>query len=309
MRYSLLFLFFLTSIAWQSSYASSYRYERGGQVLEIGLEGDFTPHGETDVKEWIESTADALATVYGRWPRDYWRVQVSSTSARGSDPVPWAQVNRGDPDVVTFYIDGSASKDSLVANWTAYHEFGHLLIPYRGWGDMWFSEGLASYYQNILQARHGVFDEQQMWQRLYDGFVRGRNNRHPELSLHELSERRYELGGIMRMYWSGAWYFLAADVELRKRGGDTSSLDAALQGLNSCCADKALSARQIAGRLDRLSGQAVFNRLFEQVSSSKALPNFESLFKELGIEVRGNIVHLDELHPNAALRRSIAGQQ
>lgn len=306
-RSTLLIAVALASALGPSSYADDYRYERGAQVLDIRLEGEFTTLDQANIRLWIESTADALATVYGRWPRDNWQVHVSSTSARGNDPVPWAQVNRGDPDVVSFYIDASASKDRLIANWTAYHEFSHLLIPYQGWGDMWFSEGLASYYQNILRVRHGVFSEQAMWQHLYDGFVRGRKNGHPELSLHELSERRYELRGFMRMYWSGAWYFLAADVALRKRSANGQSLDAALQALNRCCGNKALSARHIAARLDRLNDEAVFVPLFDEVRMSQALPDFEPLLQELGVTVVDGVVRLDQDHPNAGLRRGIAG--
>ena len=307
MRSLLLVLLVLWSGLQQSAAATSYRYERQGQVLEITLSGDFSETSRSGVRDWIESTAEALATVYGRWPRDYWRVHVRATNHRGRDPVPWAQVNRGDPDRVSFYIDGSASYDTLVGNWTAYHEFSHLLIPYRGWGDMWFSEGLASYYQNLLQARHGVFDEREMWQRLHDGFIRGRSNRRPDLSLQELSERRYEVGGTMRMYWSGAWFFLAADAELRRRSNGSKSLDSALLQLNNCCREQSLSARQIAARLDQLSGESVFVPLFEQADASKALPDFESIYRQLGISLRAGKVSLDEDHENAALRRGFAG--
>lgn len=307
MRSIIVLLVLLTLGFNQPALANVYRYERNGQVLEIKLHGNFPEAGDSGVITWIESTADALARVYGRWPRDYWQVRVQPIPSRGSDPVPWAQVNRGDPDVVSFYIDANASHDKLVNNWTAYHEFSHLLIPYRGWGDMWFSEGLASYYQNLLQARHGIFDEREMWQRLYDGFMRGRKNRRPDLSLGELSDRMREERSFMRVYWSGAWYFLAADAELRRRSGGRKSLDTALQQLNICCREQILSARQIASRLDTLSGESVFLPLFNEVSDSRALPEFETLYRELGISVHRGRVSLDEDHAKAALRRGFAG--
>ena len=58
------------------------------------------------------------------------------------------------------------------------------LFPYDAGDSRWFSEGLASYYQNITQARIGMFNEQTMWQKLYDGFERGnkqQNYRHQTL--------------------------------------------------------------------------------------------------------------------------------
>ena len=78
--------------------------------------------------------------------------------------------------LVEFFTATQATTDSLQRAWTGYHELAHLLIPYQGWGGAWFSEGLASYYQNILQARVGILTEQQMWQKLYEGFQRGRGD-------------------------------------------------------------------------------------------------------------------------------------
>ena len=261
--------------------ANLHLYQRGGQVLEIDLDPEVARHQRADVLAWVQSTADALAGVYGRWPRDRWRVRVQAVSGYGSDPVPWAQVNRGEPDIVSFYIDGRASQQRLVNNWTAYHEFSHLLIPYRGWGDMWFSEGLASYYQNLLQARHGVFDEREMWQRLYEGFMRGRSNRRPDLTLAELSLKMHENASYMRVYWSGAWYFMTADLALRRRSHGRQSLDTALRELNACCADQKFAARDIAKRLDAVTGEAIFLTLFDEVAASRALPDFEEQYEWL----------------------------
>ena len=297
----------LASLLWASAAdAGDYRYQREGQLLEIELAPGIAERQRQEVLEWVHSTADALAGVYGRWPRDRWRVKVKAVSGYGSDPVPWAQVNRGNPDTVSFFIDAGASKQRLVSNWTAYHEFSHLLIPYRGWGDMWFSEGLASYYQNLLQARHGVFDEREMWQRLHDGFVRGRSNRRPDLTLAELSPGMHENRSYMRVYWSGAWYFLNADLELRRRSGGRESLDTALRALNDCCAERKLSARQIARRLDDITGETIFVPLFEDVAESRALPPFEDQFASLGIRIGNGRVSLDETHERAALRRGFA---
>lgn len=214
MRCTLLLIFLAICLPLEAGDAS--HYVRDGRLLEIELSQQVATSQREAVIAWVRSAADALARVYGHWPQDRWRVRVT-TYAGGGDPVPWAQVQRGDPDTVAFYIDPDASLSRLQKDWTAYHEFSHLLIPYRGWGDMWFSEGLASYYQNILQARHGLIDEREMWQRLYEGFMRGRDNRRPDLSLAELSPRMRENRSFMRVYWSGAWYFLRADTALRRR--------------------------------------------------------------------------------------------
>jgi hypothetical protein len=202
-------LLFLLAVVAPSASTAEYILNHGSQAIVVDTHFLFSDKRDQLILGWMESVTSALAAVYGRWPRDEIRVEISPIGLHTKDPVPWAKVQRGHPDTVSFYIDALASQDSLIRNWTAYHEFSHLLIPYRGWGDIWFSEGLASYYQNLLQARQGVFSQQEMWDRLYAGFMRGRNrNKRPQLTLSELSPQMHDTGSYMRVYWSGAWYFL-----------------------------------------------------------------------------------------------------
>ena len=45
------------------------------------------------------------------------------------------------------------------------------LLPYVVSGEKWISEGFASYYQNVLLARRGVYSESEVWQRLHRAFA------------------------------------------------------------------------------------------------------------------------------------------
>jgi hypothetical protein len=305
MRFFILSLIFPALLGPTSVLAKEYPLQRDDQELVVDIHFLLPGNRKQEVLNWVEFVADSLAGVYGRWPRDSWRVEVTPVTLYSDDPVPWARVHRGDPDTVSLYIDAMASAEKLRHNWTAYHEFSHLLIPYRGWGDMWFSEGLASYYQNLLQARAGLLDEAEMWQKLYEGFMRGQKNRRPDLTLAELSSRMRENRSYMRVYWSGVWYFLAVDVELRRRTHSTQSLDTALAQLNACCADRAMSARGMAARLDRLTGQALFLPLFEQVAASQDIPAFDTLFAELGLRIENDRVILEAGAAGVSIREGI----
>ena len=73
-----------------------------------------------------------------------------------------------------------------------------------------------------------------MWQKLYEGFQRGRAEHAFEgQSLQQVSDALRQSGGFMRVYWSGAWYFLAADTRLRMQSGGEVSLDDALEKLTA----------------------------------------------------------------------------
>lgn len=298
-----LFLFFLASAP---VLGKEYRLTQNDQVVVIDMHF-LIPDGQREgVLNWLRFSTDALASVYGRWPRSEWRIEIAPISLYSDDSIPWAQVNRGDPDIVAFYIDAMASERELVENWTTYHELSHLLVPYRGWGDLWFSEGLASYYQNLLQARTGVIDERLMWQKLHDGFERGLDNPRPDLNLAELSPDMRENRSFMRVYWSGAWYFLSADIALRKESGGDVTLDTALGMLNSCCRDRSMSAREIAKKLDLLTGSTLFTDLFARARASRALPPVAGLFSDLGISIQDGTVSLLPDHPGSAIRRDIS---
>ncbi|MFT6365369.1 MAG: hypothetical protein ACJAUG_001022 [Halioglobus sp.] len=299
----LLLLCFFCSVA----FAKEHRIARGEQELIVDINILISASSGEQILGWLNSSTEALISVYGRLPRSNLRIEVSPISAFSKDSIPWAQVTRGDPDTVKFYIDAMASEEDLVNNWTSYHELSHLLIPYRGWGDMWFSEGLASYYQNLLQVRAGVFNEQTMWQKLHDGFQRGQDNRLPELTLAELSPIMRQSSSFMRVYWSGAWYFLKADIELRKRSGGVMTLDTALGALNNCCRDESLSAEQIVRKLDAFSQSTLFSDLFATARASRSIPAVTDLWSDLGIASDGESVSFIANHPGAKLRKSITG--
>ncbi len=280
--------------------------QEDGRELEITVSEAYSPAARVEVMDWIQSIADALRDVYGRWPRQRWAISVSPAAASASDPIPWAQVHRGEVDRVEFFTAPQASAAELKAAWTGYHELAHLLIPYRGWGDAWFNEGLASYYQNLLQARGGLIGEREMWQRLYDGFQRAIADADFDgQALAAVSEQMRRTGAFMRVYWSGAWYFLAADTRLRLQSGGRRNLDLALAELNACCADEQLSVPEMVRRLDELNRVILFQTLYHEVGASTRLPPFEPIFASLGIDVVDGQVRLQDAGPGARLRRQL----
>ena len=277
------------------------------RYLELSISPDFTEETRLEVSRWAQFLANSLLQAYGRWPQQHWRINVAPASAIADDPIPWAQVVRSTITTVEFYVSPQSTTDRLKRAWTGYHEMGHLLIPYRGWGDLWFSEGLASYYQNLLQARAGIISEREMWQRIYDGLQRGINDTaFDEQPLHAVSDALHSRGGFMRVYWSGARYFLESDVRLRQQSSGRLNLDLALQRLNDCCAHRKLSAPEIARLLDEHSEVILFQPLFNKTRQSFAVAPVDKLFDSLGINVTDGRVTLQPSGPGARLRREIA---
>ena len=204
-----------------------------GKQFLLDWRGEFSDAQRTKLKSWMTSVGDTVSLLYGELPRDEIRIALKPYPSRSA--VPFARVLRNEPEGVLFYINPDYPIEDFISDWTAYHELSHLFIPYPGIADIWFSEGLASYYQNILQVRAGLLTPEQARQKLSAAFGRGRDDDdHADLSLGELSAVMRERHAFMRVYWSGALYFLDADIRLR-RLDNPMTLDDVLREFASCC--------------------------------------------------------------------------
>lgn len=278
------------------------------EPTNIEFASNIPNHKKPMLEAWVRHAKKSLRLIYGTLPVNNFKTIIKASN-RGKSTVPWGEVNRHYPPEVTLIVNINSNLDALKSDWTIYHEFSHLLIPYDAGDSRWFSEGLASYYQNVTQARVGMFDEQTMWQKLYRGFERGnkqQNYRHQKLS--HVSDNIAQNRNYMRIYWSGALYWLQADIALRKRAKNTGkpySLDTALKQLQSCCFDTYLSTPEIVKKLDKLSESKIFSTLLVEFSSSYAIPDYLKLLRSLGVETKNAHVTLNNNAPLSSLRADI----
>lgn len=252
------------------------RLDVPGGALRVAL---LPPWDASDLAR-VRPVADALVQAFGRLPRP--DAQVLIVPLRGQrEAAPWGQVQRGGGAAVHLFVGAEAPRRALIEDWTATHEFAHLLHPHLGSRGRWLSEGLASYYQNVLRARVGVLSPDDAWRRIAQGFARGRAEaRSAGLPLEQTSRRLGELRAYMRAYWAGAAFWLEADLELRARG---SSLDAVLAGHAACCLSRQVSRRADAwlAELDRIAGRDVFASRYRRYAAATTFPDTEALLAQL----------------------------
>lgn len=257
------------------------RVTMGTQELRILYDPEFSRSERDTLHQWMRLIAGDFRKGFGQLPRD--KILVKFQVRQANQPVPWGQVNRESVNEIRFQVDPDYNLDEYLNDWTAYHEFSHLLIPYRGWGDLWLSEGLASYYQNLIQARAGRFTPEQAWHKLLSGLERGQqDNSWSRYPLHLVSDNLKKTRQYMRTHWTGVLFWLTLDVELRKAG--LPSLDAQLRALKHCCEMRPMTAQQLAERLDLLSGLNQFERLFEAYRDTNRMPDPDPLLEQLGVE-------------------------
>jgi len=256
---------------------------------------------------WLTEAAGLVAGVGGRFPNTHALVVVEpgQTSLFGDSVVPFGHVIRSGEEVVRFFVKPQASLTELRADWTAVHEFSHLLLPYVQDDQKWISEGFASYYQNVLLARGGIYTEQEAWRRLARSFASGGETRDPP-SPNGTSDRSF-WAVRMLIYWSGAALALMMDVELRQQTDGLQSLDTVLGQLADCClpSSRVWEGRELFAKLDALSGTRVFTRHYDLYADSAGMPPYGNTLEALGVRVKDGNVVFDETAPLAVIRQQL----
>ncbi|MBT8052350.1 MAG: hypothetical protein HKN57_04750 [Xanthomonadales bacterium] len=272
--------------------------------LRLAVIGEVSEQQQQRFAQWIGETAVSVGAVYGKFPQPEAQVLVVPVGPQ-REVVPWAHVIRGGGPAVEFFVDETLDLSSLREDWTATHEFSHLLLPAVSSADRWLSEGLASYYQSVLRARDGRLSEREAWQKLHGGFQRGQAATRDGVDL--AAATRGGWGNVMRVYWSGAAMMLKADTQLRMRSSGRQSLDSALANLQACCFDpgRSWSARELFAELDRLTGYHVFSNLYREHVPDENFPDVGPVYDYLGLVAETGMVSLDHRAPGSRIRTSI----
>jgi hypothetical protein len=247
--------------------------------------GALTPEA---IRKWIRASATDVSLAYGRFPNPSPQVVIVpvGSTAGGSGAVPFGRVIRDGGESVELFVDQRQPAAELFGDWTATHEFSHLMLPYVSQQHRWVSEGFAQYYQNVLLARSGAYDPLTAWQKLWEGFERGRLSR-PELSPNTATDRGNR-SARMKVYWSGAAIALMADVTLRERSGGKQTLDDIMGALQDCClpSDRVWSGTELFEKLDTLAGGSpVFMPLYRRYADTAGFPDTRGVFARLGISI------------------------
>jgi len=278
------------------------RRDLPGGALRVSVLPPADAAARQRIDAWITLNARALLAASGRLPLT--DVQVLVVPLPGvRSPVPWGQVMRGGGSALTLFVGLDADEEALLADWTLAHEFSHLLHPYLHTRGRWLSEGLASYYQNVLRARSGALSAEQAWQRLDAGFARGRYERSGGRALRDAA-----VGGwrnTMRVYWSGAAFWLEVELALRERGlADLSAV------LDRFAARHLPSRRQwppeaFIAELDAIVGADVLGPLFARYDAGTQFPSLTSTYRQLGLGADIGDLALTDVAPQAHIRDAI----
>jgi hypothetical protein len=276
-----------------------------GGTLHLSILDGPPPQQQAWIERWVAAAARNVSTLHGRFPVASAQVIVAPTP-RGKGPVPWAYVSRGGGPAVHLFVNPAHPAGAFERDWSATHEMSHLFLPYVVARDVWLTEGLPTYLQNVLMARGGAIDEREAWKRMIVGFQRAEKVG-AGLSLAQASERVGNGGLYQRVYWAGAALLLEADLRVREQTGGVQSLDTALDAIAHCCLgqDRRWTAAELLGELDRATGSTFFGDIARSRLDKNEFPDFKAVLVRAGVTVANGEVVLDDAAPWAPARRAL----
>ncbi len=248
----------------------------GRQTLQVAILNSSDKRKQEYI-DWISQAAGAIAGLNGDFPLDNAQILITPIGAK-REAVPWGEVQRGGNASAHFFVDSFRPIQQFKDDWTATHELSHMLVPFIDRDELWLSEGIASYYQNVARAKASMISAETGWSKLLAGFSRGTKAAKKE-SLSNSS-------AIMQMYWGGAAMYLMADAELRKQSNNQQNLATVLAQFNRCCRPSTTrwSGLKLMQKFDQLSDTKIFSRLYQSEAQERRFPDIMPLLSDMGIK-------------------------
>jgi hypothetical protein len=296
------------------------RIELPGGRLRVALLSDADDRQRRKLTDWLGKVGQALLSVSGRLPVA--DVQVSMVSVDDLSiafrfaallypaAVLGGESARGQGNALQLVVDPGRPEGEFIEDWTAVHELSHLLHPYLGDRGSWLGEGLATYYQNVLRGRAGLLTPARAWERLALGFQRAGSGSYRD-TLEQAAADMSHGHAFLRVYWSGAAYWLTVDADLRRASGGRLSLDTALARFGDCClpAYREWKPEAFVAKLDSLLGVRTFSSRYREFARLRRFPDWQALLGRLGVRAGADdSVTFDPGAPDAAIREAITAQ-
>jgi len=241
--------------------------------LEFHFADRFDAAERAKLTAWVGRVADATEELVGPFG---FPIHVHFERTRSSQPVPWARTLRGPRQGIRFYVDPSHPAEAFLGDWTAPHEFSHLLLPYLGSRHAWFAEGFASFMQYQVMHVMGVLDAADAARRYRERLQRAERayTRHGETFVAAAprlrAERKYPT-----LYWGGAVFFFRLDARLRA-DADLGLLEL-LREYVACCRRNRADLTALMRDFDRLLGANQCADELAAFAAERGFPDYDDL--------------------------------
>src|SRR5271168_1472389 len=194
----------------------------GSSRIDVTIDTSEAPISQPDVMKWVQNAADSVVAYYGRFPVPHLTLRIISFDGSGvRHGTTWG---RGG-GLIRISAGSKTSAAEFADDWMLTHEMIHLAFPSMADNHHWIEEGISVYVEPIARVQAGQLSEAEMWKDVVRDVPQGQ----PQPGDRGL-DHTHTWG---RTYWGGAIFCLLADVQIRKRTGNSKGLQDALRAINS----------------------------------------------------------------------------
>lgn len=268
----------------------------GGATLKIAFAPGSLNVDHHRILEWLKTSAQAVATYYGRFPVPTARILIVPVDGEG---VEGGQAFGYRGPAIRLLVGTRTTDDDLTADWKAVHEMVHLALPDVSEDHIWLAEGLAVYVEPIARVQAGNLRPEKIWADMMRDMPKGL----PQTGDEGL-DHTHTWG---RTYWGGALFCLLADVQFRQQSHNKVGLQRAMRGVLAAGGthDRDWPITRILSVADQAAGYPVMEKLYAEMRDKPYAPDLAKLWTDLGVVAAGKTVTFRNDAPLAKIRLAI----
>jgi hypothetical protein len=252
---------------------------------------------DAQLEAYLKRGAKAIVTYFGAFPMKHVNIHIR---AANGDRVRFGRSSPQDGGTIMLLIGRDAKADDLDSDWTLTHEMSHLAFPaVEGDNHDWLQEGMATYVEPIARAQAGFIPPAEVWRQFMVYMPKGL----PQIGDQGLDNTRT----WGRVYWGGALFCLMADVEIRKQSHNQRGLEDAFRGImrEDGTMEWEWKIDTIFATGDEPTRTHVLQKLYREWKDKPVDVDLAQLWRDLGVELKGDSAVLHDDAPLASIRKAI----
>ncbi len=251
------------------------------------------------LRTWIEQATRLSDDFYGELMPSSVHVVLVAMSGHSGAGVFGTVMRPLRPSLVIFF-GADATQLSLHDDWLAPHEIFHVGNPLLKYKIPWLTEGVTTYYQDVLRGRARALSVEETWSDLWDGFYRHCQKEGPSLRTESAQLRRTH--HYTRVYWGGACLLALVDIDIRMESHGKRSLDDVLKELRRRSLEQPLDEEDVIRFLELSTKKGLVSRYLDLPGT---LP-VKEILRSIGVEpISPDRVQLRDDAPYASIRRAM----
>lgn len=293
-----IFVFSACSSAKDSGYSDVIFKLKGTQInVSFAPNASQLSLTQKQILKWVKNGANAVAVYYQGFPVNSLDIVINVGTGSRINGTTYP----GLKPLIVMQLGEDVSQRKLKKDWVLVHEMVHLAFPSVYKKHHWMEEGLATYIEPIVRVRAGLMSEQDAWRWMLTGVPKGQP-KHGDKGLDYTPTWG-------RIYWGGALYCLQADYLIRKKTKNRFNLGDALRAITKAGGTmQREDTWEISRALkigDNATGTTVLMTLYNQMKAKPVKLDLNSLWRRLGVSLRGKQVVFNNKASEASMRRML----